>query len=194
MSRTPRVSPATGRASRVVAAPGPARHRSRSLVVMAFVGLALLLAACSSKGYGTSASSTTTTSGDGAASAYGAAASTTTTPASGAKTDVSVATTSLGPVLVDSAGLTLYTYAKDTGTTATCTGACAKAWPAAMASGTPTSSTDVTAKITVSDSGQLLVGGHPVYTYAADKAAGDVNGQGVGGVWYAVQANGQQAA
>ena len=190
MPSTTRVPATTGRGHR-------APRHSRSLVVAALViGVGLLLAACSSKsGYGTSASSTTTTkASDSATPPYGAAASSTTQAASGTKTDVAVATTSLGPVLVDSAGMTLYTYAKDTGTTATCTGACAKAWPAATASGTPTTGADVGATVTLNDAGQLVVNGHPVYTYAADKAAGDVNGQGVGGVWYAVKADGQQAA
>lgn len=188
MSSTTRVAPTTARGLRP-------RPRSSALVLAAaVVGLTLVLAACSSKsGYGTSASSTTTQASNSAAPPYGAGASSSTTAAaSGTKTDLAVATTSLGPVVVDASGLTLYTYAKDTGTTATCTGACAKAWPAATVSGTPTSSADITGTVTVNDTGQLVLDGHPLYTYAADGAPGDVNGQGVGGVWSAVKADGQK--
>ncbi|MDQ8047342.1 MAG: hypothetical protein REI11_22235, partial [Patulibacter sp.] len=36
------------------------------------------------------------------------------------------------------------------------------------------------------------VDGRPIYTYAADTKAGDVTGQGVGGVWYAVNPDGSE--
>jgi len=189
-------------ASRVVPESQPATRaprRSRPLVIMAAViGLMMVAAACSSKGYGTSSSSTSTTKASGSASPYGAgAASSTTTVASGSKNALSIATTSLGPVVVDSSGRTLYLYEKDTGSTPTCTGPCAKAWPAATVSGTPSSSADITATVTVATaadgSTQLVLNGHPLYRYAADTAPGDVNGQNVGGVWFAVKADGQKA-
>ncbi len=37
---------------------------------------------------------------------------------------------------------------------------------------------------------QLTVNQLPLYTFAADAAPGDVNGQGVGGVWWAAGADG----
>jgi len=37
---------------------------------------------------------------------------------------------------------------------------------------------------------QLAVGGWPLYHYAADAEPGDVNGQGVGGNWFAVAPDG----
>ncbi len=173
------------------------RGRSRSLVLVAFLlGLTLVAAACSSKGYGTSASSSTTNA-SGAAGPYGADSASTTPAASGTKNDLSILTTSLGPVVVDSSGLTLYHYEKDTGTTPTCTGGCAKAWPAATVSGTPTTSADITGTVTVTPAAdgtsQLVLNGHPLYRYAADTAPGDANGEGVGNVWYAVKADGQKA-
>ena len=189
-------------ASRAVPESRPATRalrRSRPLKTVALViGLTVVAVACSSKGYGTSSSSTSTTKASDSASPYGAGASSSTTAAaSGAKNSLSVATTSLGPVVVDASGLTLYLYEKDTGSTPTCTGACAKAWPAATVSGTPSSSPDITGTVTVTaganGTSQLVLNGHPLYRYAADTAPGDVNGQDVGGVWYAVKADGQKA-
>ena len=37
---------------------------------------------------------------------------------------------------------------------------------------------------------QLTLGGMPLYLYAADSHAGDVTGQAVGGVWWAVSPSG----
>jgi len=39
---------------------------------------------------------------------------------------------------------------------------------------------------------QVTVDGRPIYTYAADRKAGDVTGQDVGGVWYAVNPDGSE--
>jgi len=192
MPSTPRVAPSTRRD------PHP-RLRSRLLVAAALlIGLTLLAAACSSKGYGTSASSTTSTAKAATGDRYGATNGSSTTAApSGTKTDIGAATTSLGPVVVDSSGFTLYRYTKDTGTTPTCTGGCAGAWPAATVTGTPTKGGDITGAVTVTTapdgSSQLVLDGHPLYRFAADKAPGDVGGQGIGGVWYAVKADGQNA-
>ena len=37
---------------------------------------------------------------------------------------------------------------------------------------------------------QVTYNGHPLYRFAPDEAPGDTNGQGVGGVWFAVDATG----
>jgi predicted lipoprotein with Yx(FWY)xxD motif len=86
-------------------------------------------------------------------------------------------------------------YTKDTqGTQAsTCTGGCAAAWPAALASATPTL-TGITGTVTMiptaSGGKQLALNGWPLYYFAKDKAAGDTLGQGVGSVWYVLDATG----
>ena len=93
---------------------------------------------------------------------------------------------SAGTILVDGAsGKTLYVFAKDTkdsGTSA-CTGACIAKWPAltVAAGGAPTGGSGVTGKlatITRPDDGTLQVtyNGLPLYFFANDKAAGDLNG------------------
>ncbi|MBW8698544.1 hypothetical protein MBT84_03025 [Streptomyces sp. MBT84] len=45
---------------------------------------------------------------------------------------------------------------------------------------------------TTDDAGraQVTYAGHPLYYYAADRAAGDVKGQGIDGVWFALDAKG----
>jgi predicted lipoprotein with Yx(FWY)xxD motif len=115
-------------------------------------------------------------------------------PAAAADTAVAVSSTSLGDVLVDAEGYTLYVFDNDEPNTSNCTGDCADNWPAAV----------VDAEFAVDDSlddsifstidgpagTQLTVNQLPLYTFAADAAPGDVNGQGVGGVWWAVGPDG----
>ena len=106
-------------------------------------------------------------------------------PASGATVNAQ-SVGSAGTILVDgTTGMTLYVFTKDTkdsGTSA-CTGGCITKWPALTvpAGGTPTGGTGVTGKlatITRPDDGTLQVtyNGLPLYFFANDKAAGDLNG------------------
>ena len=91
-----------------------------------------------------------------------------------------------GTYLADFAGVALYTYDKDTAGVSNCTGICASLWPAytsgAVAQGSFPTNISV---ITRSDgSTQFAWKGMPLYYYANDKSPGDVNGDGVGGVWH----------
>ena len=83
-------------------------------------------------------------------------------------------------------GMTLYTYAKDTTDKSNCTGACLTKWPPYLVSGSVPSSLPAHLGVftTVSGSKQYTWNGMPLYFYAGDKKAGDVNGNGVLGVWY----------
>lgn len=91
-------------------------------------------------------------------------------------------------VLTDAKGFTLYFYTPDTASTAACTAGCAKAWPPLIAtSGTPTSNTPLPVTFGVLDGAngkQVTCNGHPLYTFAGDKAPGTANGEDVGGVWF----------
>ncbi len=93
----------------------------------------------------------------------------------------------LGKILTDAKGMTLYFYAKDTAGTSACTGGCATNWPPLTATGTPTASADATGTLSVitraDGSKQVAYNGKPLYTYIKDTAPGDTTGQGVGGVW-----------
>ncbi|HEX9505075.1 MAG TPA: hypothetical protein VGA62_03610, partial [Acidimicrobiia bacterium] len=159
----------------------------RSGFFAALLCLALLAAACG--GGGSSVSS-----GKSKAGKKSAAATSSTAPANAT---VKLADSSLGKILVDVNGRTLYELDRDTATSATCTGACTSIWPPLTVSGTPTAGTGLdAAKLATLDGPnghQVTYGGHPLYTFANDKAAGDVNGQGfAGGVWWVVGADGQK--
>jgi predicted lipoprotein with Yx(FWY)xxD motif len=107
---------------------------------------------------------------------------------------VSAQTTSLGSILVNGQGKTVYEFANDTGSSSTCSGACASVWPAVPAPASlPASLPGVTGKLgttTRADgSRQLTVAGHPVYTFSGDSAPGQTNGQNQvlnGGLWTVV--------
>jgi predicted lipoprotein with Yx(FWY)xxD motif len=132
--------------------------------------------------------------GGGGSSAQAAAPKT----ASGQAATVGVANTDLGDVLVNSAGMTLYIFSKDTGNQSTCTGACAQNWPPLTATGKPTAGSGASASLLStsarSDGGQQVTyNGHPVYTFVNDKQPGDTSGQGInafGGNWTAVSSAG----
>ena len=112
-----------------------------------------------------------------------------------ATSSLRVAQTPLGGILVDGQGRTLYALTKDTNGTPTCTGACATAWPPAVVNTTVLAGPGVTAPTTAVDApggGKMLKAGKwPLYRFAGDAAPGDTNGQGSGGVWFVVGANGQ---
>ena len=100
-------------------------------------------------------------------------------------------TDELGPFLTDANGITLYLFTKDTvANESTCEGDCLANWPAASAEGTLTLPAGIPGELTAitraDGSQQLAYSGIPLYHYAADKAAGDANGQDVGDVWYVV--------
>jgi predicted lipoprotein with Yx(FWY)xxD motif len=109
---------------------------------------------------------------------------------------VGVANSSLGSILVESSGRTVYLFEADSGTKS----ACATAWPPLLAKDTPTAGTGLTASRlgTITRSGgnrQATYNGYPFYLYVGDKKPGDVNGQGVtalGAAWYVVSPTGQQ--
>jgi predicted lipoprotein with Yx(FWY)xxD motif len=105
---------------------------------------------------------------------------------------------SLGKILVDAQGRTLYRFQKDTGTMSTCSGACAAEWPPATTNGKPSAGGGLTASklgTTKRSDGttQVTYNGHPLYRFSGDQSAGDTNGQGInafGARWYVVSAAG----
>jgi predicted lipoprotein with Yx(FWY)xxD motif len=147
-----------------------------TLVAVAVTGL-LTLSACGN-GYSSTASPPPAGTADGASAAHG----------------LGVGQTSLGKVLVDSRGMTLYMLSADGQDTSTCTTQCLQFWPAA-APGKAGRLSVTTGKTATPDGTPIAtVAGHPVYTFSQDQQPGDVNGEGInefGGVWYAVSPSGQ---
>lgn len=148
---------------------------TRSALAASGAALGLLLAAC------------------GGGSGYGSASSGSTAPPVRPSGNLlASASTSLGTILVDGKGKTVYSFAADKDGRSVCDAACIAYWPPVPAPATlPASLPGVTARLgtTTRDDGtkQLTVGGHPVYTYVGDTSPGSAAGQGTnisGGLWW----------
>ena len=97
-------------------------------------------------------------------------------------------------ILTNAQGLTLYYRTTDKPPSTVCSGSCAGAWPPLLfnGSGAPTSSTQLSGKLTVvadANGNQVEYNGHPLYTFASDTAPGQTNGEGVGGIWFVATPN-----
>jgi predicted lipoprotein with Yx(FWY)xxD motif len=111
---------------------------------------------------------------------------------------VSTAKTSLGRILVDARGHTLYLFGKDKNGKSACSGACAAAWPPLIATAKPRARDGAEASrlgTTRRADGRLQVtyNRHPVYTFVKDTKKGQTNGEGLkafGATWDALSAAG----
>jgi predicted lipoprotein with Yx(FWY)xxD motif len=146
----------------------------------------MLAAACGSTTSSVSSSSKSVAPGAGTSGAAAGGA-------------VAVAKTSLGPVLVDSKGMTVYLLTADTKGHSTCSAQCLQYWPLVPAPAgmnvPPVQGVSASLATTKATSGDPMVtaGGWPLYTFVKDRAPGDVTGEGVktfGGTWYAVSPSG----
>lgn len=101
-------------------------------------------------------------------------------------------------VLLTASSRPVYLLSNDSTSHPTCTGAaCLKAWPpATTTSANPTLGKGINGKLTVWKHGhfkQLVLNGHPLYTFAGDTSATTASGQGLksdGGVWETLTSNG----
>lgn len=159
----------------------PDTTRRRLGGVAALFASAAIIAACSSQA-------------GGATTAPAA-----TTPAAGGPVALAITTSStLGSHVTGKNGMSLYVFGKDTATTSACTSTddCQTTWPPL----TVASASDATAgsgvtgalgTITRADGTlQVTLGGHPLYYYSGDSAAGDTTGQGLYSLWYVASATG----
>jgi predicted lipoprotein with Yx(FWY)xxD motif len=108
---------------------------------------------------------------------------------------VSTAPTSLGTVLVNSKGLTLYLFEGDTSKHLGCNGTCLKAWFPVTGTGSVSGSAKASELGTEKRGAgtQVTYGGHPLYTFVGDTKPGQVNGQALklnGNLWYVVSSSG----
>jgi predicted lipoprotein with Yx(FWY)xxD motif len=107
---------------------------------------------------------------------------------------VSTASTSLGRILVNSGGRTLYMFSKDKNDKSACAGMCAKFWPPLIAAGKPRALAGARASLlgtTKRADGRMQVtyNRHPLYTFLKDTKKGQTQGEGLtafGGQWNAV--------
>lgn len=162
------------------------------LLAATLAGIALTAAACgttsSANGYGSSPASSPLS------------ASPSPVPVAPGTAIVDVGQTSLGSVLVDKAGRTLYLFLADKGTSSACYGQCATYWPPLTTTDKPLVGTGANPSFlgtSVRTDGTTMVtyNGHPLYYFIGDKKAGDVSGQGVNGfgaLWFVVSPSGTQ--
>jgi len=126
------------------------------------------------------------------------AAATTAWAATGAVSVKVAKNATLGSIVVNAKGMTLYHMTSEKGGKVACTGACAATWPPLLVKGKakPVAGAGiVAAKLgTVKRPDgkvQVTYAGSPLYAYSGDTARGDVNGEGVESVWFALAPTGK---
>jgi len=94
-----------------------------------------------------------------------------------------------GGILVNASGMTLYTFDKDIAGSgkSMCNGPCATLWPPAAAVGDAKPEGDMSLVTRDDGSKQWAYKGKPVYTYSADKKAGEMTGDNFKDVWHVIK-------
>jgi predicted lipoprotein with Yx(FWY)xxD motif len=188
-------------------------QKTYAFALAALVAMAVVIAGCgggSSSSSESSSGSSNENASSESSSRYGSGGeseskSASAEPAAGAESGAGVVSLGnaqkLGMVLVDSNGMTLYDFHKDKGTTSSCYGACAEAWPPMLTEGGPTVGNGAMAsKLGTTErkdgTTQVTYAGHPLYTFVEDKKPGEANGNDVsafGAQWYALKGSGEEA-
>ena len=165
--------------------------KSKFLFVVAAAGA--LLAACGSNG-STPADVQPAPPPTSAAPAAAPAAPATAAPAASASV-AKTAETSLGKIVADAEGHTLYGFTQDSSGSSTCNEGCAGAWPPLTVSGDIAVDGLDKSLFTVIDRAdgtkQLKMGKWPLYRFSGDAGPGDTNGQGSGGSWFVIGVDGK---
>jgi predicted lipoprotein with Yx(FWY)xxD motif len=106
---------------------------------------------------------------------------------------IGTASSSLGTILVDSQGKTLYYFANDIPASgaSSCNGQCAVVWPIfsvdTITVSPPLVASDFSSITRADGKKQTTYRGWPLYYYQADTTPGDVNGENVLKVWFVVK-------
>lgn len=112
--------------------------------------------------------------------------------------EVATGETELGTVVVDGKGMTAYYFDNDEPGSgkSSCEGDCLTAWPPITAAEEEPVVEGVTGDVGTIEwpdgTYQVTIDDMPIYTFAQDTAAGDVKGQGVNGVWWAINPDGSK--
>ena len=105
----------------------------------------------------------------------------------------------LGKIVVSSSWFTIYHNTKEKGSIK-CTGACAKIWPPLLVG--KSEKVKAGPGINLAKLGKIkrpngrfhvTYYGKPLYRYAPDTKPGSINGEGIGGIWFALKTNGALA-
>jgi predicted lipoprotein with Yx(FWY)xxD motif len=107
--------------------------------------------------------------------------------------------TSLGKIVENGQGFTLYMFTRDRRNTDTCSAACRAVWPPVTSAGKALAGPGVKRGLIgsialPSGARQVTYAGHPLYTYVADSGPGQtfyVGANQFGGNWYALNASGR---
>ena len=177
----------------------------KTLLPVALIALALLVAACGDDDEETTASAPTTTaetaadgSEEGAGGGGGDAAGGDGEGGSKPGIEVTTADSQFGEALFDGDRRAIYYFDKETTATSECYGECAAAWPPVLTEGDPVAGGGAGPKLlgtTERDDGttQVTYDGRPLYYYV-DDPPGEIlchNVDEFGGLWLAVQPSGE---
>jgi predicted lipoprotein with Yx(FWY)xxD motif len=104
-----------------------------------------------------------------------------------------LAASDLGEILVDASGYAVYLFTPDAQGESTCYDECEASWPivaevTAVGDGLDEPLLGTTTR--TNGDVQATYNGWPLYYFAGDATAGDVNGQGLNGVWWVIDAAG----
>ncbi len=113
---------------------------------------------------------------------------------------VKTAKSSLGRILVDGRGRTLYLFEKDKRGRSSCAGACAAYWPPLLAHGKPVAGRGTKQGLLgltrrANGTKQVTYAGHSLYRFVGDTRPGQTNGQGLhdfGAGWYVLSPAGKK--
>jgi len=172
-------------------------NRAFAYVIAALIAVPLLAGCGSSK---SKSSASTSAAAMSTPATTPSTASTTASSDTGGAETIRAKSSKLGTILADGEGKTVYLFEKDTGTTSTCSGACARAWPPVTTNGAPKAGSGAQAALLTTSKRsdgtlQVVYGGHPLYYFVRDKDSGDAYGQGIDGFgaeWYVLGANGKK--
>jgi predicted lipoprotein with Yx(FWY)xxD motif len=117
-----------------------------------------------------------------------------------ARATVSTGGSSLGRILVDAKGGTLYLFEKDRRGRSACAGTCATYWPPLLTRGRPIANRGARASLLGTirrpdGKTQVTYAGHPLYRYLPDTRPGQTKGQdshAFGAGWYVLSSAGKK--
>jgi predicted lipoprotein with Yx(FWY)xxD motif len=92
--------------------------------------------------------------------------------------------TTTGGMLTNAAGMTLYTFDRDTAGRSACNGPCAQNWPPLMAGADAKAQGDYSVVTRDDGARQWAYKGRPLYTWVKDTKPGDTTGDGFNNVWH----------